>query len=203
MSRTPDPPQRRQRLSPEVRRARMVEAAALQALEQGSLPISPEAIARQVGVSKALVYSYFPTQHDLLNALLLYCLRDLEQDGLEAALAGPCLETVAVDTALIYFEHVARRGALLHLLMSDLYMAGHLNPEVVRIRDGAYLRLGRLVRRELRLEPKANLLAINLVMTIPEEAGRRVFSGDMDREAGRALCRQLTASAVRGLKPGG
>jgi AcrR family transcriptional regulator len=194
-------PQKRKRLPPEVRRVAMIEAASRQTLEQGSLPLSPEAIARQVGASKALIYSYFPTQYDLMNAVLLSCLQDLEAEGLWAALSGPTLNGVAVLAGLIYFEHVARRGPLLHLIMSDLFMAGRLDREVARIRDRVYLRLAHMARRELNLDRKATLVAVNLVMTIPEEAGRRVVSGDMEHEVGRKLVRQLVASAVDGLRP--
>ncbi len=195
------PRRRRERLAPDVRRAAILEAAAAQSLEGGVLPLSPEALARQLGVSKALIYSYFPTQYDLLNALLLVCLDELETAGLDQALAGSSADKVAHAAGLLYFDHVLQRGPLLHLVMDDLYMAGHLSREVQARRDRVYRRLARLVRRDLRLDAEAGLVAINLVMTIPEEAGRRVRLGQLEADVGRAVCAELLASAIRGLTP--
>lgn len=187
-------------MAPELRRAEIVAAAARLCDQQGWLPLSMEAIAREIGVSKALIYSYFPTQYDLLNAVLIRCFQELDELGLGEALQGPDLDAVSVAAALIYFDHVTRSGPLLHMLMADLFMVGHLEREVIRRRDAIYHRIGGLARRELKLAPKANLLAVNLIMTIPEEAGRRVLRGDMVRDVGRLLTAQLVASAVRGLR---
>ncbi|MBP8247021.1 MAG: TetR/AcrR family transcriptional regulator, partial [Phenylobacterium sp.] len=79
-----------------MRRRQIVAAAAALAVEQGFLPLPPERLARAVGVSKALVYGYFPDQHELFNAVLIHEFSALEAAGLEAASQDGPLEATAL-----------------------------------------------------------------------------------------------------------
>src|SRR6185436_12276203 len=73
------------RLAHGERREQLLDAAALSIVEQGFLPLPLERLARRAKVSKALIYAYFPTQHDLFNALLARELDALFAAGLEDA----------------------------------------------------------------------------------------------------------------------
>ena len=191
----------RQRLTPEVRRRQIVAAARDLLLQQGYLPLPMEALASRAGVSKGLVYGYFPTQHDLFNALLLEEFAALEDGGLADALAEPGLLARAQACADLYLRHVATRGPTIHYILRDSYMAGRLDAEVARARDRLLRGFARLVRQELRLAPADALAAVAMVIAIPEETGRLTWQGDLQLARAREMAGRLVASSVAALRP--
>lgn len=188
------------RLSPEIRRAQMLDQAAKMIVEQGYLPLPVEELARQVGASKALVYAYFPTQHNLFNALLEREIRSLLLGGLDTASQVQDLEQAAVLCAMLYFEHVARNGPLLNILMTDLYMAGRLDPEVRQSCDLVVERLTRLAGTQLPCSPDEIHAAIEMMSAIPDEAGRLVFHRELDQTTARQICHSLILSCLKALR---
>jgi AcrR family transcriptional regulator len=188
------------RLSPEIRRAHMLDAAARMIVEQGYLPLPVEEIARQVGASKALVYAYFPTQFELFNALLEREIDSLLLGGLDTASQVQALEQAAVLCAMLYFEHVARNGPLLNILMTDLYMAGHLSPQVLRSCDTVAERLTRLAADQLPCSRAEVHAAIEMMTAIPDEAGRLVFHRELDQTTARQICHGLIESCLKALR---
>ncbi|MBS0408607.1 MAG: TetR/AcrR family transcriptional regulator [Proteobacteria bacterium] len=201
MTSAPKPRERRRRLAPEVRREQIIKAAGRLILQQRHLPLKLDHLAQATGVSKALIYAYFPTQYDLFNAVLDQEFQVLAAQGMEAASAGNDLETAATDCALAYFDHVAAAGPLIHLILRDPYLSGRLAPGPARFRDRIVGRLARLARRELKLPAKETIAAINMAITIPEEAGRLVYAGELPLARGRELCSELIASSVAAFKP--
>jgi AcrR family transcriptional regulator len=193
---------KRVRLPAQARRSQLIEAAARLILEQGYLPLALDRLAADVRVSKASIYGYFPSQHDLCNAVVERSFEALRQAGLEAAAAGPDLTGAALACAEIYYAEVAREGAVAHIVLRDLYMAGRLRPELARFRDRTIGALARLARRELKLPARETIGAVNMVIAIPEEAGRLAFQGDLTLERGRDLCQRLVRSSLDSLRPG-
>lgn len=188
------------RLSAEARRRQIVETAARLVVEQGYLPLSPERLAEAVGASKALIYGYFPDQHDLFNAVLAREFAGLTAAGLDVASAGDALDLAALGCAELYFGHVCAHGPVVHIILRDPYMARRLDPKTAAIRDRVARRLARLARRELALPPGEAVAAVTLVTTIPEDAGRLVWQGDLTPDAGLELCRRLTSAAIASLR---
>ena len=155
-----------------------------------------ERLSRAAGVSKALIYAYFPTQYDLFNAVLADAFAALAASGLEAASRAPTLEAAATVCAELYFEQVATAGPVVHAILRDAFMRERIEAENRLFRDRIMRRLARLVRRELELPAKEAVAALNLVVTIPEQAGRLVWSGELDRERARTLMIELVAASL-------
>ncbi|HVK40951.1 MAG: hypothetical protein K0Q62_147 [Phenylobacterium sp.] len=189
----------KRRLAPEVRRQALLDVAAGLVLDQGFLPLSVEAVAVGGGVSKTLVYAYFPTQHDLYNALAAQSLAELTAAGLEAALALDDLEAAVRAGGDIYFRHVAEHGPLLHIILRDRYMAGKVAPDVARARDRLIAPLVRRVRGRFALPPQESVAAVSMGLTLPEECGRLVRQGDLELDRGAELCGHLILGALEGL----
>jgi AcrR family transcriptional regulator len=186
----------------EVRRGQIVDAAAKLLLEQGYLPLPVDGLARMVGVSKALVYRHFPEQGELIDAVLARELGALEAAGIGAAVAGPDLETAALAAGGIYFAHVAHAGPVAHYVLRDLRYRRRVRRDLAARRDKIMRRLARLARREFGLPAREAVAALNLVLAIPEEAGRLVWRGDLPLAAGEELCRRLIGSSLAGLRAG-
>jgi AcrR family transcriptional regulator len=192
---------KRPRLTAEARRAQIVEAAAALAVEHRHLPVPLPALSASLGVSKALVYARFSTQFDLFNAVLSRAFAQLAEAGLDEASRRLGIEAAARDCALIYFDHVAARGPLIHIVLRDRYMTGRVDVANRAFRDRIILRLARQARRTLNLTPRDVIAAANMLMAIPEELGRLAFAGDVPPARARAICGQLVASGVRAFEP--
>jgi AcrR family transcriptional regulator len=187
------------RLPAEARRAQLLQAAARLVLVQGYLPLPLDRLALEAGVSKALIYSYFPLQHDLFNAVVAERFADLAALGIEAASRGEDFAKAVLAAGDIYFAHVAEGGPVAHIVLRDLYMARKLAPELALFRDRVIRPLARRGRRELGLSPQEAVGAANLLITIPEEAGAMAFSGEMAFDRARELCQRLLASGLASL----
>ena len=187
---------RRRYLPAEVRRDGILNAALVELRKKGHLPLSIDRIAAQAGVSKALIYTYFPKPTDLYNGVLEQALAPLR--ARLAAHSRTPLEEAEVEWAQIYFDRVAEMGNVLHLLFTDPYMKGRLEPGSRRLRDRIFRRLARNGRR-LRLTSQESVAALVMILAIPEELGVLAARGDITRARGRELCGSLVRSALSGL----
>jgi AcrR family transcriptional regulator len=194
------PSKTRQRLTPAIRKTQIMDAAARLIVQQGFLPLPIEQLAEAAGSSKALIYTYFPEQETLFNTLLERELGSLLATGLDTASHVQDLDQAALLCVQIYFEHVASAGPLLHILLADRYMSRRIERRLRRLRNGVLLRLVRLGKRQLPLSKREVLAAIEMTLAIPEEAGRLVFSGELDVQVGRQLCRTLVRSSLEALR---
>lgn len=186
------------RLSAEERRGQIMRAARALVIAQGYLPLALERLAGEVGVSKALVYSYFPDQADLFNAILAEDLAELEA-GLEAAARLEDLEAAAEACAGVYFRHICAHGPALHVILRDQYMSRRLSRPAAARRDRIALCLARRARRAFGLPAREAVGAFTLILAVPEEAGRLVWQGELSAESGEELCARLVRAAVQGL----
>jgi AcrR family transcriptional regulator len=193
-------PRKGKRLAPEVRRSQILEAAGRLVVEQGYLPLPLEQLARNAGTSKALIYAYFPTQYALFNALLNREMESLALGGLDTASRVEDLEQAAVLCAMLYFEHVARNGPLLNILMTDLFMAGHIGDQALEMRDTILRRLTILADGEISLPEQELAAAIEMMTAIPEESGRLVFHHELDQTTARRVCHGLIVSSLKALR---
>jgi len=198
-SKSPTPSKGR-RLAPELRRAQILDAAARMVVEQGYLPLPIEQLGRLAGASKALVYAYFPTQYALFNALLDREFQSLTLAGFDTASRIGDLDQAAQLCAIMYYEHVARSGPLLHILMTDLYMKDHIEPRLLQQRDAVMQRLLALATAELPLSEAEIVAATEMMTAIPEEAGRLVFASELDPTTARQICNGLIASSLKALR---
>jgi AcrR family transcriptional regulator len=193
----------RRRLTPQVRREQIMDAAAELIVKQGYLPLSIEALAQAASSSKALIYTYFATQYELFNRLMKREIAGLAGAGVETAARLSDLEPAAILCGMLYFEHVAQRGPLLHILMTDLYMTEHIDPEATRLGRAILRRLVRLARKTLKLSERQILAAIEMIAAIPEEAGNLAYHDELDSATARQLCHALILSSVRALRSPG
>jgi AcrR family transcriptional regulator len=109
----------RRRLDPLVRRDLILDVAARTVAEEGVSAVSMERLGRDAGISKALVYNYFPNRNSLLSELLV---REYRVFQAEARLAKEGVEdfpTLVRVTTRAYLRHVAERGVLIQRLMNE------------------------------------------------------------------------------------
>jgi AcrR family transcriptional regulator len=188
--------EKRQRLDPSLRRARILDEAAKLIARQGFLPIHMGELARGFSGSKALVYAYFPKPADLYNAVLGREVRELKARGLQSALLLSDLREAVELGGMLYFEHVMARGPLLRILMFDRYMQEFLEPSIVEDLTTVAQALTEKLQKHFALSSRSAAAACEMLSTIPEEAGALALSDGMDVEAMRLLCRRLLLSGL-------
>jgi AcrR family transcriptional regulator len=112
----PDP-KRRTRLSPEVRRDQLLDAAAAVIADEGTQAMTMERVAARGGVSKALVYRYFGTRSALLVELYE---RESDTQPLADRIRGArTFEDRLRAITAPYFDAVERSGLLFHRLVGE------------------------------------------------------------------------------------
>jgi AcrR family transcriptional regulator len=189
----------RSRKSASARIAQILDVADALVVEAGALPISMKKVGDLMGASRALVYAYFPDPDRLAEAVLDRHMTWLAEAGVAAAAASGEFGDRALACARLYLEHIAHHGPVVHISVRDLSSVGGVSRPHVTLLG----RLARAARRDLRLGAHESLVLIELLVTIPEEAGRLVFEGTLDLDAGHELCARLLASSVDSVRPRG
>jgi AcrR family transcriptional regulator len=123
---------RRQRLETDERRAHLLELSMQAFSDRAYDDVSIDDIARAAGISKGLLYHYFPTKRDFYIAGLREAARQLTDKVLAAPTSAAPLEKLrhGLDT---YLEHVLRHArAYRSLLRGGI----GTDPEVAAVVEG-------------------------------------------------------------------
>lgn len=189
----------RRRLAPETRRSQILDDAARLIIQEGLSAVSMERLGREAGISKALVYNYFPSRDDLLAALLHREFEDLRHRGIEEALRVDNFTDLIRFTTRLYLAQIKERGALLQTLFSD--------PSVVRLmHEGNRLQqqqttryFVKQVRQEFGLPLPIAIAATEMLMSVTEKAGKLVAETGLSLEDAEDMCVTLLTGGLRAL----
>ena len=110
---------RRTRLVPEARRQLILDAAAQIVTVEGLSAVNMDRLGREAGVSKALVYNYFPNRIALLRALLLREVQLYQDKQRTDAARAHDMDTFIRVTTRAYLDHIADKGVLIQRLMNE------------------------------------------------------------------------------------
>jgi AcrR family transcriptional regulator len=172
------------RMAPEQRREQLIDAALVVILEQGYGGVSIEAIAREAGVTRPVIYDHFPNLARLLQALVEREERiSLEQLDVVVPLDPGDRDPVELLAGAVkgFLDAVASRPATWRIILLPLEGTPAIVREHVEINRTRILeRIERLVRwtiarrglpRELDVE-----LTARAIRDLGEEAGRTVLT---------------------------
>jgi AcrR family transcriptional regulator len=109
----------RRRLDPLVRRDLILDVAARTVADEGVSAVSMERLGRDAGISKALVYNYFPNRNSLLSELLVREYRAFQSEARLAKEGVQDFPDLVRVTTRAYLRHVAERGVLIQRLMNE------------------------------------------------------------------------------------
>jgi len=186
----------RTRLTPEARRDQILDAAARTILHDGLSAVGLEQLARDIGISKALAYTYFRSRDDLLAALLQREQRDLRARGMRAALQAKSFTGLIRNTTRLWLEQSRDRGALVEALLSDPSVARLMAAENRAEQERTVRFLVRAVRRRYALPLEASIAAVRLLMPVTGEAGKAVSEGVLTVDDAEDLCLLLITGAL-------
>jgi AcrR family transcriptional regulator len=106
-------------MAPAARRQQIIDAAVQHILSTGHSGCTLEQVADAAGISKPLIYKYFPKREDLLKALLEQEFAELRGRGLDTIPRKVSFDRIVratVESALHYYHE---RGPMLRLLAAD------------------------------------------------------------------------------------
>lgn len=190
---------RRQRLAPEARAAQILDVAAQLLLDEGFTEVSMERLGREAGISKALVYNYFPNRNDLLRALLEREMGLLRESQAVAVKSAESFEDLVRRTTRLYIENMQSRGALLRKLWAEPAVARSLADEDQRARHKAMQYLARRVAREYGLPHDVALSAVDMQMAMTEAAAQHLQQSHDDVDFATEICVTLLLGGLEAL----
>ncbi|WP_293902608.1 TetR/AcrR family transcriptional regulator [Phenylobacterium sp.] len=191
---------KRTRLAPEARREQILDEAARLILDEGLHAVSMERVARDVGISKGLVYNYFPTRDALLTALLSREQAELRDRGMVSALEAESYVDLIRQTTRLYLEQTRDRGALIAALLSDPSVARLMEEESRADRERTVRYFVRATRQAYDLPLPLAIAVVELLSAITDRAGKLVADGLVDVDSATELCVELITSGLAGLK---
>ncbi|MBL9096283.1 MAG: TetR/AcrR family transcriptional regulator [Alphaproteobacteria bacterium] len=161
----------RRRLSPEVRRELILDETARLVVQGGVSAVSMERLGRDAGISKALVYNYFPNRTDLLSELLKREIRQFQQEGRAAVEASTSFEDMVRRTSRAYLEHVKARGVLIQRLMHEPSVAASISDIDSRDRTITTRFLAKQISKKYDIPSDIAAITTELLMGVTGAAG--------------------------------
>jgi AcrR family transcriptional regulator len=190
---------KRERLAPETRRAQILDRAARMVLEEGLSVVSMERLGRECGISKGLVYNYFPSRDHLLAALLRREQEELGDRGMAAALQAASYPELIRQTTRIYLEHVAERGVLTQALLADPSVAQLMQDADRADRERTFRFFVKQTRKTFALPLVQTIAAVEMLMAVTDRAGRLVSGGELDVDTAEEMTVELILGGLEQL----
>lgn len=189
-------PKKRTRLAPEARRNQILDDAAQLVLAEGLSAVNMERLGREAGISKGLVYNYFPTRDALLAALLHREQADLRDRGMTSALHARSYSDLIRQTTRLYLEQTRDRGALIAALLADPSIA-RLMEDVNRAEQDRTIRyFVRATRRQYGLPLPLAIAAVDMLMAVTAQAGKLVAQDAIDIDTAEEMCVRLITGGL-------
>jgi AcrR family transcriptional regulator len=193
------PQRRRQRLAPEERAGQILDFAARLIIEDGLTELSMERLGREAGISKALIYNYFPNRNDLLRALLEREMEVLRERQREQTRAATDFRDLVYRTTRTYVAQVRERGALLQRLWAEPAVARSVADQNVRKREEALRFMVHEVVKVYKLPKDVATSAVDMGMVMTEAAAQQRPSSRNDVDFATNICVSLLIGGLEAL----
>lgn len=158
---------RAKRMSREERRQSIVDAAVNLILETGHAGCTLEQVATEAGISKALIYKYFPKRETLLTAILDREIKALSGRGLDNIPARVPVDRIirgTVERALRYYHD---HGPILRLLSTDPLIAELTRASNRSSRSNTTDYFVKRLKTEYGVPEDVALIAVTMVVNAP------------------------------------
>lgn len=163
--------------------------------------LSMQLVSDEAGVSRALIYAYFPDLPHLLDAVLARHVAKLQAAGIErSAEEGTAIERVR-KVADTYLRHSVQHGAAMEYVLREPGIARQLDGQASALRARIMKRLTRALRRELRLSAHEAMVFVQLLEVLPTEGGRLVRDGQLVLEDALEVCHRMLESSIEAVRP--
>lgn len=165
---------------------------------EGVSGLSMERLGRAAGISKSLIYSYFPTLNDLLWALLEREYTDLRKLQTEAADSAETIEQMVRRVTRVYLKYIEDRGMLMEMLASQPAVTQYGDPTTYA-RQPAVEYFTDTISKTFGIDPSIAAPAIDISFGLPAAAGKYLIHHDTDRQTIEDITVAMILGAVEAL----
>jgi AcrR family transcriptional regulator len=183
----------RRRLSPETRRALILDHTAAMVARDGVASLSIDSIGREAGISKSLVYAYFPNLTDLLRELYQREMRRLRRAQRDAAAGATSFEAMVRAVTHVYLSYINERGLIIERLQAEPSVSDQHDPTDFG-REAAVDYLTAIVMQHFDLPADIARAATDISFGLPASAGSYLHRHGMDLQ----LLEDLTVTMIIG-----
>ncbi len=164
------PPKARRRYSPEKRRELILDQTADIVAREGVATLTIEQIGREAGISKSLVYAYFPNLTELLRELYQREMKHLRRLQAAAAASADTFEALVRSVTHEYLKYYDERGLIIERLQNEPSVTGLHDPTEYG-RDAAVEYLTEIVMKHFDLPQDIARAATDISFGLPASAG--------------------------------
>ncbi len=179
MSQTKAEKKTRIRLSPDARVSMILDHAARIVSEEGVSVLTMERLGKEAGISKALVYNYFPNLTELLRTLLTREYRHLRKLQFEATKSAQTLEQLVRSVTHVYLTYIEERGLLIERLAVEPTVANSGDPTEYS-RETAVEFLADILVKNFGIDKEIAIPAVDISYGLPAAAGHYITHHEID-----------------------
>jgi AcrR family transcriptional regulator len=192
-------PRERRRLSPETRRALILDHTADIVAREGVAQLSVERIGKEAGISKSLVYAYFPNLTELLRELYQREMKQFRRLQAAAADKASTFEQLVRSITHVYLSYMHERGLLIERLQAEPSVSEAHDPTEYS-RDRAVDYLTEIVIRHFDLPREIARAATDISFGLPASAGAYLHRNNIDLKTLEDLTVTMIIGSVVHLK---
>ncbi|MEY4268893.1 MAG: HTH-type transcriptional regulator AcrR [Pseudomonadota bacterium] len=189
----------RRRLDPEKRRSLILDHTADIVAREGLATLTIEQIGREAGISKSLVYAYFPNLTTLLRELYQREMRQMRWLQTQAAEKADTFEGLVRSVTHVYLGYIAERGLIIERLQHEPSVADMHDPTDFA-RDRAVDYLTDIVIAHFDLPRDIARAATDISFGLPASAGSYLLRHDIDLQLLEDLTVTMILGTITGVK---
>ncbi len=189
----------RTRLSPEVRKDLILDHAAEVVSAEGVSALSMDRLGKEAGISKSLVYAYFPSMKELLQVLLRREYKRLRLLQMEAANSAETFEQLVRRVTMAYLSYMDDRGLILDRLAAEPCLSDKGDPTEFS-REQAVQYVAQVISDNFEIDMSVALPAADISFGMPSAAGHYLTRHDVSRQTIEDITVTMIIGSVEALK---
>ena len=189
----------RTRLNPEERKSMILDHAAKFIAAEGVSALTMERLGKEAGISKSLVYTYFPSMTDLLQTLLKREYALLRQQQVVASDSAETFEQMVRRITRSYLMYIEERGQLLERLMAEPSVAA-LGDHTRFQRATAVDHIARIVADTFGIDIDIATPVVDISFGMPAAAGNFLINHHADRQTIEDITVAMIVGSVEAIR---
>ena len=155
----------------------ILDCAAKLVADEGVSAVTMERLGIEAGISKALVYNYFPSVTELLQTLLTREYRHLRRAQLKVAERAETLEQMVRRVTKVYLSYISERGLIIERLSMEPSVANSGDPNKYG-RDPAVNYLAEILSDNFNIDIEVARATVDISYGMPTAAGQYLIHHD-------------------------
>lgn len=190
---------KRTRLNPEDRKQIILDTSARIVSEEGVSVLTMDRIGKEVGVSKSLIYAYFPNVTQLLKELYARELKALRMLQVAAADEATTFEGMVRRVTHVYMEYIDTRGMLLYRLQSEPSITDGITGPTYYSRATAVNYVAEIIHETFDIPMDIAVAATDISYGLPEAGGNYLHRKKADRQQIEDLTATMLIGSIKEL----